>query len=634
MTFKELNLHPQLLQAIDELGYATPTPIQKEAIPQVLAGKDLCASAHTGTGKTAAFLLPSLTKLFQAEPEDKNSSKIGPKILILVPTRELAMQVSNEAIKFTKYLNKVKTVCVYGGVPYPIQKRELSRPYEILVATPGRLIDHLNAGRINLSKVNIFILDEADRMLDMGFIEPVTEISEALPEKHQTLLFSATLKESVIDLVKDLQNNPVKIKIAMEQKNIEQRLHMAKGLDHKHRLLSHILSDESITQAIIFTSTKSYADELKMRLIEDGFNACALHGDIPQNRRTQTINKFRQGRVRFLIATDVAARGIDIPDVSHIINFDLPRTLEDYVHRIGRTGRIGAKGLALSFATAKDKKVLSQIERFIGHRMTTLELPEMKERPERSERKFKDNDRNDNDRNERFEKRDNFKKRKRFHDDDEFENARPESDFSNEKASIEIDEFTEVTEENNSFNDRDHKKPRFGKKFDDASFERKDRKPRSFGRKFNKDFGFENRSERKFGSGFKKFSKEPSFGNRGDRKSRPDKRFADDSFDRNDRQPRPEFKKFGNDSSSFDRDDRKPRSFGRKFAEGSSFGDRSERKSRSGFNKFGRGSSFGNRGDRKFGSDKKYGKDDRKTRPGNNKFFKPAYDKEETSIIE
>ena len=376
MTFKDLNLHEEILKAIEEAGHVTPTPIQKMAIPKILEGCDLRASAQTGTGKTAAFILPALNLL--SVPSEVHGQ--GPRVLILVPTRELAMQVANEAVKYSKHLSKVKTVCIYGGAPYPIQNRELSRHYEILVATPGRLIDHIQRGRINFSRLQLFILDEADRMLDMGFIEPVEEIAAALPPSHQTLMFSATLKGSVMNLSKRLLKNPIELSVETDlslHDNIEQRLHHVDNLSHKNRLLDHLLSDPTLKQAIVFTSTKSHANLLADELFERGFHAAALHGDMDQRQRTRTITMLRQGKIQILVATDVAARGIDVLTISHVVNFDLPSSVEDYVHRIGRTGRAGAKGVALSFASNKDMHIVKRIEQFTGHKIALHVIPGM-----------------------------------------------------------------------------------------------------------------------------------------------------------------------------------------------------------------------------------------------------------------
>ncbi len=376
MTFQDLNLHQEILNAIEDAGYENPTPIQSQAIPQILAGLDLRASAQTGTGKTAAFILPALQKLMQ--PSSVNA--LGPRVLILVPTRELAMQVAAEAEKYSQKLNRVKTVCIYGGTPYPVQNRQLCRPYEILVATPGRLIDHMQRGKINFARLELFILDEADRMLDMGFIEPVEQIAKALPKNRQTLMFSATLKGQVMNLSKRLLNNPVEISVASDttkHENIDQKLMYVDDLNHKHRLLDHILNTPDLSQVIIFTSTKRYAGELEDKLCGSGFKAACLHGDMTQRERQRAIRQLREGTINILIATDVASRGIDVQNISHVINFDLPMSAEDYVHRIGRTGRAGAKGIALSFASSKDRECLRRIEQFTGQKIPAHQIAGM-----------------------------------------------------------------------------------------------------------------------------------------------------------------------------------------------------------------------------------------------------------------
>ena len=374
MSFKDLNLHEAINKAIEETGYTTPTPIQEKAIPEILKGGDLRISAQTRTGKTAAFILPTLNQLANA-PVTRYQ---GPRVLILVPTRELAIQVAEEVTKFSRHLPRVKTVCIYGGAPYPLQNKQLSRPYDILVATPGRLIDHLERRRINLSYIEMFILDEADRMLDMGFIEPVEQIAAAAPKSRQTLLFSATMRGSVISLSKRLMKDALEINVSTEHakhENIEQRLYYVDDLNHKYRILDHLLTDPNITQAIIFTATKRFADELVDELLDRGCHAAALHGDMNQRQRTRTIARLRQEEIRILVATDVAARGIDVQTISHVINFDLPNGEEDYVHRIGRTGRAGANGIALSFAAPKDKQLVMQIERFTGQQITPHVIP-------------------------------------------------------------------------------------------------------------------------------------------------------------------------------------------------------------------------------------------------------------------
>lgn len=371
--FTDLNLDPSILDAIREAGYTVPTPIQSQAIPKILAGIDLLASAQTGTGKTGAFLLPLINILLKPS----KLKGYGPRALILVPTRELAMQVAAEAKKYSMNLARMRTVCIYGGAPYPVQNRDLSRPYEILVATPGRLIDHLERGRIDFSRLEMLVLDEADRMLDMGFIEPVEQIAAATPKERQTLLFSATLKGEVLRLSKQLLNNPEEITVAHsheKHENIEQRLHYVDNISHKHRLLDHLLNDPTINQVIVFTSTKIAADELVDTLYEQGHNAAALHGDMNQGQRTRTIGRMRRGDIRILIATDVAARGIDVQTITHVINFDLPNCAEDYVHRIGRTGRAGSKGIALSFAGGRDIQIVRRIEQFTGQKLEAHQI--------------------------------------------------------------------------------------------------------------------------------------------------------------------------------------------------------------------------------------------------------------------
>ena len=379
MSFETLQLHPLILKALGDLGYTEPTPIQQQAIPELLAGNDVMASAQTGTGKTAAFMLPALHRL--CTPPKVNSR--GPRVLILTPTRELALQVSEAAVKYGRYLQRVKTVSILGGMPYPLQNKLLSQPLEILVATPGRLIDHIQRGRIDFSRLEMMVLDEADRMLDMGFIDDVETIAAATPASRQTLLFSATLDNAINTVAARLLKSPKRIQVASQQAkldNIEQRLHYVDDLSHKNRLLDHLLRDTALNQAIVFTATKRDADTLADNLIAQGYQAAALHGDMNQRDRTRTLTRLRQGGLRVLIATDVAARGIDVAGISHVINFDLPKFAEDYVHRIGRTGRAGASGIAISFASGKDGVILKRIERFTGQRITSHVVPGLEPR--------------------------------------------------------------------------------------------------------------------------------------------------------------------------------------------------------------------------------------------------------------
>jgi superfamily II DNA/RNA helicase len=362
-TFNDFSLDPQILRLLKEVGYEKPTPIQEMAIPKAISGLDILGCAQTGTGKTGAFLLPSLQTLTKS-PRQKL-----PQILILVPTRELAMQITKEAEKFSKYLPDIKTVCIYGGVPYPPQKRALSKPFDILIATPGRLMDHMDRGLVNLTKIKTLILDEADRMLDMGFLEAVDFISNACPKHRQTLLFSATVDRKIQQISQKIQKNPEEIRIEaddMNKVNIDQKLFLTDNLSHKMRLLDHFLENETLEQAIVFTSTKRQADEIADTLREKGKLAEALHGDMNQRQRSRAIDKLRRKQINILVATDVAARGIDIPTLNFVINVDLPFKPEDYIHRIGRTGRAGAKGDAITFASRSDRPMVGRIERLIG----------------------------------------------------------------------------------------------------------------------------------------------------------------------------------------------------------------------------------------------------------------------------
>ncbi|MXS85181.1 ATP-dependent helicase [Nitrosomonas sp. HPC101] len=379
MSFEKLNLHPAIVKAVLAAGYTSPTSIQEQAIPELIDGHDVMASAQTGTGKTAAFMLPALHRL--ATPAKIHGR--GPRILVLTPTRELALQVSGAASKYGKFLPRVNVVSILGGMPYPLQNKLLSQIVDVLVATPGRLIDHIERGRIDFSRLEMLVLDEADRMLDMGFIQDVERIASSTPTNRQTLLFSATLDTTIEKIAARLLKTPKRIQIASQHAkldHIEQRMHYVDDLTHKNRLLDHLLRDTTIKQAIIFTATKRDADSLADNLSAQGHKAAAMHGDMTQRERTRTLTGLRQGRLKILVATDVAARGIDIADITHVINFDLPKFAEDYVHRIGRTGRAGASGTAVSFASSKDGIHLKRIERFTGNHFEFQSIPGMEPR--------------------------------------------------------------------------------------------------------------------------------------------------------------------------------------------------------------------------------------------------------------
>ncbi|KLT73355.1 RNA helicase [Neisseria arctica] len=368
--FADLLLNKDILSSLTAAGYDIPTPIQTQAIPAALNKKDIMASAQTGSGKTAAFLLPTL----QCVTRRSEKPGKGPRALILTPTRELAAQVEKSAQTYAKNMKWLRTVTLVGGSSFGQQIHALSRPVDIIVATPGRLMDHMRSGRIDFDRLEVLILDEADRMLDMGFIDDIETIVAATPESRQTLLFSATWDGAVGKLARKLTKNPEVIEIERvdEQGRIEEQLLYCDDKNHKNRMLDHILRDANIDQAVIFTSTKAMSEQLADELYEKGFSANCLHGDMPQGWRNRTLMDLRKGRIKILVATDVAARGIDVPTITHVINYDLPKQAEDYVHRIGRTGRAGRTGLAITFAEVNEYVKVHKIEKYINRK-----LPEM-----------------------------------------------------------------------------------------------------------------------------------------------------------------------------------------------------------------------------------------------------------------
>ena len=368
MKFDSLGLAAPICQAVAAAGYTDPTAVQERVIPEALAGHDLMVSSQTGSGKTAGFMLPALQLL----TETHAVAGRGPRVLVLVPTRELSMQVTKAAETYGANMRRIRTVSVVGGMPYPAQNRLLQAGVDILVATPGRLLDQMQLGRIDLSRLQILVLDEADRMLDMGFKDDLEAIVARTPATRQTLLFSATLDSNIVRLAGSLLRNPVRIEIDSQQarhESIEQRLHIADDQGHKNRLLNHLLREIDVNQAIVFTATKRSADEVAQDLHSKGFAVAALHGDMNQGARTRTIQALHRGRLRVLVATDVAARGLDVHGISHVINYDLPRQAEDYVHRIGRTGRAGRSGTAISLVNAREHSQVKTIERFTAQRI-------------------------------------------------------------------------------------------------------------------------------------------------------------------------------------------------------------------------------------------------------------------------
>ena len=373
VSFDSLGLAAPIREAITAAGYTEPTPVQARAVPEALTGRDLLVSSQTGSGKTAAFMLPALQLLTQPHPTHGR----GPRILVLTPTRELAMQVTKAAETYGRRMGRVKTLSVVGGMPYPLQNRLLKLGVDILVATPGRLLDQMNSGRIDLSRLQLLVLDEADRMLDMGFKDDLEAIVAKIPKTRQTLFFSATLEAGIVRLAGALLKDPMRIAVDSAQTrhaNIEQRLLFADSMHHKTRLLEHLLRDEQLQQAIVFTSTKRAADDLARDLQVQGFSAGALHGDMNQGARNRTLQSLRRGALKVLVATDVAARGIDVQGISHVINFDLPGQAEDYVHRIGRTGRAGRQGIAISFVNVREQHLVKSIERFTTQKIEVAEI--------------------------------------------------------------------------------------------------------------------------------------------------------------------------------------------------------------------------------------------------------------------
>jgi ATP-dependent RNA helicase RhlE len=363
MQFHDLNLIDPLLRAVRAEGYNEPTLIQRKAIPQVLAGRDLIGCAQTGTGKTAAFALPILQQLTARTRDNKRRSI---RVLVLSPTRELATQIGDSFASYGRYTTLKHTV-VYGGVGQNPQVQAIRRGVDILVATPGRLLDLMGQGHIRLDRLEILVLDEADRMLDMGFIHDVRRIVKAVPDQRQTLLFSATMPQDIQELADQILVDPVKVEVVPQGTTVEkidQSVFFVKKSD-KRALLEHILSDHEAQRVLVFTRTKHGANRLTEQLGKGHIRAEAIHGNKSQRAREQALRNFKSGKVRVLVATDIAARGIDVDDITHVINYDLPNEAESYVHRIGRTARAGASGVAFSFCDAAERKLLADIEKLI-----------------------------------------------------------------------------------------------------------------------------------------------------------------------------------------------------------------------------------------------------------------------------
>lgn len=413
--FARLGLCHEILTALEKCGYTNPTDVQKEAIPAFLQGRDLLVSSRTGSGKTAAFMLPAIQKISQMpakeaairtentenkfarndrndrdrrrggwqdrnrrEPMPVMKGPAKPSLLVLTPTRELAIQVAEATESYGRNLRRIECTSILGGMPYPKQLSALARQPDILVATPGRLLDHIRAGRIDLSDLSMMVFDEADLMLDMGFSEDINALLEATSDKCQTLMFSATIDPRVERLASHILKNPVRIelKTSIEAKaNIAQQVYWTDDINHKEQILCRLLEDETLNQAIVFVATKADTEKVAELLMDQGFSARAIHGDMSQAARNRTLMSVRKAHVQVLVATDVAARGIDIPDITHVVNFDIPRQAEDYVHRIGRTGRAGRSGLAMTLISHKQKSAWDRIVHTTKNEVNVCTVP-------------------------------------------------------------------------------------------------------------------------------------------------------------------------------------------------------------------------------------------------------------------
>ncbi len=371
MSFHELGLSAELLRAVERQGYTRPTPVQRKSIPAVLEGRDILASAQTGTGKTAGFTLPILQRLEQSRSRRRN-----PRALILVPTRELAAQVNESVSNYGAFLS-IRSAQIYGGVSIRPQISRLREGVDIVVATPGRLLDHAQQGTIDLSSVEVLVLDEADRMLDMGFIRDIRKVLGLLPARRQNLLFSATFSKEIRGLASSLLDSPVEIEVAPRNATAERVTQLVHPVDksRKRELLSERIGREDWRQVLVFTRTKHGANRLAKQLSDDGLDAAAIHGNKSQGARTRALSDFRSGKVRVLVATDIAARGLDIDKLPHVVNYELPHVAEDYVHRIGRTARAGLDGHAVSLVCVDEQELLSNIERLLKRDIEKRVIP-------------------------------------------------------------------------------------------------------------------------------------------------------------------------------------------------------------------------------------------------------------------
>lgn len=522
-TFAEFSLHESLTQALTDLGFTAPTAVQEQAIPAALEGKDLLVSSQTGSGKTAAFLLPTLNALADQDTflpfKERMRAVTQPNILVISPTRELAQQVCQDAIALVRHMKGVRIAAIMGGMPFGKQIQQL-KGAQVVVATPGRLLDLVNRRQIKLDKVDALIVDEADRMLDLGFSEDLEAISELALNRKQTLMFSATFADRIIRLAECMMKDPMRIAIETGHStntDITQTLHWTDGFEHKKKLLTHWLEDETLDQAVVFASTQEDTDMLAEELAEAGHSVVALHGAMPQTVRNRRLRSIREGRAKILVATDVAARGLDVPTISHVINFGLPMKHEDYVHRIGRTGRAGRTGKAITLATYRERGKIRALEDYLETRLNVSEIEglEPSPPPARPRREGgggkrpggRDGGRGGFGGGRRFEGESNFKRREGGRDDrprrsfDDkprgerpFGDDRPKRDFGDRPARRDFGDRPQ-----RSFDD----KPRGERSFGGAERPRRefnsDRPQRSFGdRPQSRSFGGEDHPRRSF----------------------------------------------------------------------------------------------------------------------------------------
>ncbi|WP_180093014.1 MULTISPECIES: DEAD/DEAH box helicase [unclassified Acinetobacter] len=579
-TFADFPLHESLQLALQGLGFTTPTPVQEQSIPAALEGKDLLVSSQTGSGKTAAFLLPTVNALAGQDTlmsfKERMKAVTAPSILVLCPTRELAQQVSQDAIALVRHMKGVRIAAIMGGMPFGKQIQQL-KGAQVVVATPGRLLDLVNRRQIKLDNVDALIVDEADRMLDLGFSEDLEAISDLAANRKQTLMFSATFAPRIITLAERMMNDPQRIAIETGHStntDITQTLHWTDGFEHKKKLLTHWLSDESVDQAVVFASTQEDTDMLAEELAEAGHSVVALHGAMPQTVRNRRLRSIREGRAKILVATDVAARGLDVPTISHVINFGLPMKNEDYVHRIGRTGRAGRTGNAITLATYRERGKIRALEDFLDARLNVSEIEGLEPSPPPA-RGSRDGGRGRRDGGRggrggfgggrRFEGESNFKRREGNRDGERRSfggEDRPRREYNNDRPRRE-----------GGFEDRPRREFNNDRPRREGGFEDRPR------REFNSDRprregGFEDRPRREFNSdrprregGFDRRSNDDNRGNRVDYKparegygDRPKRSFGEDRPRREFNGDRPQ-RSFGEDRPKRFGDDR-PKRFG------------------------------------------------------------------------